>query len=1292
MLVRRVILLFSVLLSLSSGAQVFMHPNRGQWDERIQYKVDMDYGYLLIENQGITYQLFDLKIHAAYESNQPARTHVVKTHFIGSKKPSTPIEQKQTTYYRNYFIGRDSTKWKTHVNDCQDVRFKELYPGIQIHYESSENEQLKYSFEVNVGANPNQLKMQIDGSDKLSINANGELVIATIFGDIIESAPTSYTIDENGGNRKVDCKWVLQNNVAYFELGNYNHNQKLIIDPQLTFSTFTGSTADNWGFTACSDPQTNLFAGGIVFGAGYPTTTGAYDVTYTPGTGSGFQIDLGITKFNAIGTALLYSTYVGGTGNETPNSIVSNSAGELFILGVTSSTDFPMGSSPFQSTMAGGVTTTQNELPFDGGTDIYIARLSAAGDALLAATYIGGTANDGLNYGSDIQFNYGDCFRGMIEVDQNSNVYFASSSQSADFPNVSLPGSSVLKGTQDGVYGKLDPNLSTMSFCGFIGGNGFDSGNAIQLSHTGDIFLVGGTTSGSMAFGTAGIHGSFQGGDADGFVAKINPSTGIVTNGTFLGTNDYDQAYFVQLDLNDDVYVLGQTKGSYPITSGIYSNPSSGQFIHKLSNNLATSHWSTTVGASSGHEEISPTAFLVSDCFDIYFSGWGGWVNQHYSLATASSSSGFPVTTDAFQSITNGNNFYIAVLKKDAAFLKYATYFGGTGSSYNHVDGGTSQFDKGGRIYHAVCGACGGVPHGFTSTPGAWSNTNNSSNCNLAAFKFELNTIESVIGNVTPIICMPNPVVFANNSLNGNDYVWNFGDGSYSFQENPTHQYSQPGTYQVSLITSDSTGCYLPDTTYFTVTMEEFQGAVQTPSAPICPGDTLQLQASGGGSYAWSPAQYMDDSTSATPNISITQNTTFQVIISDSCGTDTLQVQVQVFNSGFAVLGDTLACLGDTIPLSINTSNYTSIDWEPAGIFVDNQVNPALAFPSSDTTIQVHIVSQEGCQISAPYHILVDSTIPKITLPDSLAYCQHAGVSVTASGGRAYQWLPNYSISATTTASVYIDSPTDTLYYVTAYNGCGSAKDSVKIHILTTNAQAGNDTTVCPGEPAFLWATGGEKYAWYPSNLVSNPFDGMTYGTPNKPTHYSVVVTDSNSCTDTAYVYVNLYNNPTVTTTPDYYGFAGDVVEIGATASDSGSFSWSPTEYIDCPNCQYTHATPPTNMTYIVTFIDEHGCKATDDISIHFDALLYVPNTFTPDGDAFNAVFKAVGGNIKDFNMMIFDRWGELIFQSNSMDIGWNGTYKGMNSPDGVYVWKINYTDLFTKIPTELIGHVTLLR
>lgn len=1283
-------LLFITLLSYGQGDQVWLHPNRGQWDSRITYKVELHQGEMLIEPKGFTYRFYEMDGHHGAEAHtaqtpEHYRSHVIRTTFLNAQAPKAYKEKDRSSFYRNYFLSADQATWKSKIYSVQQATSQQVYPGVDVLYQGGPSS-MKYSWIVAPGTNPNVIQWSYDGADNIRISDEGALIVTHSLGAITEAAPVAWLI-RNGKKQKVDVSYELNGTTARFRLsGPASFQDTLVIDPSLTFSTFTGSTADNWGFTAAPDPNGNLYAGGIVFGAGYPLTTGSYDHTYNGGTTSNLAFDIGITKFNQTGTSLLYSTYLGGSGNETPNSIVSSPAGELFILGVTGSANFPMAGSSYDNTFNGGPYLTNiNELDFNGA-DMYIARFSADGTALLASTYVGGSGSDGLNLGT-LNFNYGDPFRGEIIV-SGSNVYVASSTNSTDFPTVNAA-QSTLNGVQDGVVFKLDLGLSTMAWSTYFGGSGSDSGNGIGVSSTGSVYVAGGTSSPSLGF-AVGNDLSFNGGVSDGYLVRMNGATGTTTSGTFIGTSDYDQSYFVQLDLTDQVYVYGQTEGTMPISPGCYGNSNSGQFVSKYTTDLMTQTWTTVVGSGSGHAEISPTAFLVSNCNDIYLSGWGGYINTHYSQqAVNSSSSGFPITPDAYESTTSGNNFWIAVLASDANHLKYATYMGGAASSYNHVDGGTSRFDKNGSIYHAVCGACGGNDNGFTTTPGVWSPTNQSFNCNLAAFKFELSSIEAVITDPDPLICLPDPVVFQNNSANGNQFHWDFGDNTTSTLVNPSHVYAGPGHYTVTLVVSDSNQCFTPDSVEFEVNIGDFQGGIVQPPTSVCPGQSYQFQAYGGSTYLWSPAQYLDNAHIYDPVAHVTQNTQFTCIISDSCGVDTVQVWLNVFGGAVQVSNDTTICVGSSVPLFVN--GVSSATWSPPTYLDDASSTHPVSDPTNSITYTVTGTTVDGCQLNEQVAITVVFDSPHPVMPDTARYCEGLSGIVTVSGADQFAWSPPNNITPLTGPTVTISTTTEQYYFCDFSNACGTQRDSVYIDIVHATIAAGNDTIVCPGQPAFLYATGGVSYVWHP---VVTPLDGsasQVSAIAPAPTTYTVIGQDANGCYDSATVFIALYPQPFIQTVPDVYAFVGEPVQLSATSTTPGPFVWSPSEYLSCVNCVSPIAQPDHNFVYTVTYTDENGCSASDNVHLIYDPIIYVPNAFTPDGNSTNGEFFAVGGNIQTLQLQIFDRWGELIYTGDEMDRAWDGTYEGRPCQDGVYTWKIKYTDFMDK-QYEIVGHVSLLR
>jgi PKD repeat protein len=394
----------------------------------------------------------------------------------------------------------------------------------------------------------------------------------------------------------------------------------------------------------------------------------------------------------------------------------------------------------------------------------------------------------------------------------------------------------------------------------------------------------------------------------DGWIAKIRNDGSEIIQATLTGTATFNQVYFIDLDQDDNIYAYGQTTGSFPITSGVYYNLFGGQFLQKFDATLSTLVYSTVFGSGAGIPNISPTAFLVNDCNNIYLSGWGGLINSSLGY-WRSSTYGMPVTQDAFQKTTSGSDFYFIVLSNDASKLLYSTFLGGT-QSRTHVDGGTSRFDKSGIVYHAVCSGCGYLnaagraTSDFPTTPGVWSRTNNSLNCNNAAFKFDLSLLKariqtnSVALNQPGLnkVCIPDKIVFQNKSIGGTTYQWQFGDGNSLVKTDTAriiYQYLKPGVYKVKLRVIDLGTCQGMDSTATTVYVYQatgFAGEDQT----MCFGAGTRLIAGGGIKYSWSTADGVISSL-ATPAVNPEEDTPYYVTITDAQGCvrkDTLNVQV----------------------------------------------------------------------------------------------------------------------------------------------------------------------------------------------------------------------------------------------------------------------------------------------------------------------------------------------------------------------------------------------------------------
>ncbi|MEN9700586.1 MAG: hypothetical protein RLZZ301_1784 [Bacteroidota bacterium] len=1267
--------------------EVWMYPNLGQWDARIVYNLPIAGGRLYIENEGLTYLLSNATAHGhdhdEKASESSTQFHCIKHHFL-HVQAATYIASDSSAHYHNYFIGNDPKNWKSMVRGYAKLDAAQYFPNGSLHYNTT-NDQLSFAIQLAANATIHDLDFQLEGASSLRIDAAGVLHIGHRFGEVSYSAPLAWNILPSGERIPVGMQFELQGDVVSFKPDeSYDPNLPLFIDPSLTFSTFTGSPVDNWGFTATPDANGNLFGGGIVFGSGYPSTTGVYDASFNSGTGV-YPMDVGITKFNATGTALIYSTYLGGSGNETPHSIVSSANGELFVYGVTSSTNFPMAGASYDNSFNGGPYFTYDALEFNG-SDIYIAHFNATGTALVASTYLGGNNTDGINL-SALNYNYGDHYRGEIVLDANMNVYVSSTTNSANFPTQNAS-QNTMQGTQDAVALRINPGLSTLSWCTFFGGTGVDSGNSICVGTNGSVYVAGGTTSTSLAL-PSGNDLTYNGGLSDGYAIRLNASSGAIQAGTYMGLNEYDQTYFIRTDVVNAIYVYGQTESSWPITPGCYGNANSGQFIRKYSQDLLNINWTTMIGAGTGHAELSPTAFLISDCYDIYLAGWGGTLNTMYAQAVNSTTFGFPVTLDAYQLNTNGSNFYIAVLDQNASLLKYATFMGGTSSSYNHVDGGTSRFDNQGRIYHAVCGACGGNNFGFTSTPGSWSPQNMSTNCNLACFKFELSTIEAIAAQPAPLICIPNSVFFDNNSQNANSFYWDFGDGTTSSLYEPIHQYTTPGTYDVLLVAFDSTGCFTPDSVTVTVNIGAFTAGAIQPTASICPGDSYQLEAYGGNTYLWSPANVLDNPNIAMPTATISSTTTFSVIVSDSCGSDTLQLTLTVAAPTISLPNDTTICIGASVPISAVSGG--TVSWSPGTFLSTTSGLNTISTPQNSITYTATATSSNGCTAQDSVTIQVFNNPPNPQLIDSVALCYGSSMPISCSGGTSYLWYPTSNLIGATNSMVQINPTSPLYYYCAVTNSCGTKIDSVWVSILTAHIWAGTDTTVCPGMPASLWATGALAYTWSPGIAGGNASGSQVSVIPPYNTNYMVVGTDAHGCQDSAYVQVNLFPPAFVNAGPDIYAVQDEQLQLIADASGSGTYWWEPDDEVSCASCQAVTVSPNQNAIYSVYFTDQNGCSAQSQVSIYYDPFFYVPNTFTPDGDEHNNYFKIIGGNYLEVEVSIYDRWGELIYYFTDLKDYWDGTYNYHPCQDGTYTWKLKYTD-FKNHKEVLTGHVNLIR
>ena len=1291
---RKKILLLSLFLAFLPAiiySQISFIQNKGQWPSQVQYKAEIPGGSFWIQNNGFAYQLFDTTVFIPDHKPQ-ALPETVTTLFFLQQLENAELNQAEEDDelpgYFNYYLGSDSTKWSDHVKRFQNINFQNVYEGINLRV-LGKSKSIKYQFELAPHADPNLISWHYHDSLQLELDTSGNLITQHLLGRIYESRPFAFQ-SINGHLIEVICHYVLEGNRMRFQLGNYDSNYALIIDPEIAFSSFIGSAANNFGFTACDDLSGNLVSGASVFANNYPTTANAYSSTFNPTTGNYF--DVAISKFDATGSGLLYSTYLGGLHQETPHSVVVDNQDRIIVFGVTGSSDFPVSIGAYQSAFAGGNPVMMSTFFTSGhpdGCDFFITKFNASG-TLAASTFLGETAADGLNYAYELFYNYGDAFRGEVNVDSNNNIFIGSCVRgNADIVGASTQ-SNYGGGDSDGYVAKLNPSLSMLMWASYFGGSGADAIYALEFANDGDLLLAGGTQSQNFPFCSSG-HDPNWNGATDGFILRIDANTYTPVAGTFIGTVEYDQAYFIQTDLNDNIYCLGQTAGSMTITPGLYGQANSGQFIRQYNPTLSTLNWNTTIGTGSGEIDISPTAFLVSDCNQIYFSGWGGNTNAITCpaltcLAYNSTTNNLPITPDAFQSTTDGSDFYLAMLNASATQLVYGSYLGGS-SSAEHVDGGTSRFDKSGSVYQAVCAGCQNNDD-FPTTPGAWSATNNSFGCNLAVFRFNLGQLEAIANVQGPSqLCAGSPAQFSNGTLNASDFIWDFGDGFTSTAFEPSHVFNEVGNITVSMIASDINDCYVSDTATVNLQIIDFVPPTIANVNPICLGESVTLNATGSANLLWINNATLSSINGNTAVAAPNNSTTYYVSDFNACGSDTVGVYVNVIIPIAEAGPDFTICAGESQTLS--ASGGAVYQWQSSSSLSTLNSANTIATPLVNEQFFVTITTPEGCQDTDSCYVFVEQTVPGGVVYPTIDLCLGESVVLQAEEGLTYSWSPAAGLNSTTIQNPTASPNNSITYNVAITNACGAGNSEVSINVIELNVVASEGGTVCLGEYYPIEASGADFYSWLPFSSVVDASASSTLTNAPFSQWITVVGTDVNGCADTDSLFMNILPLPEVDAGPDqYFDYPGSTELFGNTFGLE--YNWSPSTGLSCTDCAYPTAIPSSPTWYYLTTTNNTGCVGIDSVFVRPYFPVYVPNTVTPNGDGLNDVFLVVGENLTGFHLQIFDRWGILIFETNNPNEAWLAGYKGYFVPNDVYTWKLSFDSIERR--QELIGHVTVIR
>jgi hypothetical protein len=555
------------------------------------------------------------------------RSAVLRMKLIGTKARPEVRGQDELLGKSNYFIGNDPRKWHTDVLQFAKVRYMSVYPGVDLMFYGNQGE-LEYDFIFQPGAKPEAVRLGIEGAKRLQLK-HGELVITTPGGDLRLRSPRVYQ-EMNGIRHEVRGQYVMRSkNEVGFEVAAYDRRTALVIDPVLAYSTYLGGRSYEESLAIAVDVAGNAYVTGYTFSVDFPSVSAVQ-------ANLGGRSDAFVTKLNADGSAVLYSTYLGGSDADFGDGIAVDSSGNVYVCGYTYSTDFPTANA-FQSNNA-------------GSDDGFVTKINADGNSLVYSTYLGGTDADSIN---------------AIAVDSTGRVYVTGLTQSGDFPTLKAIQSNY-GGIGDAFVTVFKLDGSALVYSTYLGGRDLEAGMGIAVDSRGDAFVTGKTY--STDFPTKNAFQPNNSGESDAFVTKINAGGGLGYS-TYLGGsgNENSSVLFggpIAVDSTGNAYVTGWTTSTdFPTKNALQTTFGgvSDAFVAKIDAAGSAMVYSTYLGGSDGDAAY---AIAVDTSGDVYVSG-------------ATGSADFPIA-NAFQTtIRGGSDAFVTEVNSAGSALVYSTFFGG---------------------------------------------------------------------------------------------------------------------------------------------------------------------------------------------------------------------------------------------------------------------------------------------------------------------------------------------------------------------------------------------------------------------------------------------------------------------------------------------------------------------------------------------------------------------------------------------------------------------------------------